>query len=40
LSLEEAKVQLADLASAGGDGDEPVRKLIAFIEASQRGIIR
>jgi UDP-N-acetylglucosamine acyltransferase len=40
LSLEEAKGQLADLASAGGDGDEHVRKLIAFIEASQRGIIR
>ncbi len=40
LSFEEAKVQLADLASAGGDGDEHVRKLIAFIETSQRGIIR
>ncbi|PMS23733.1 acyl-[acyl-carrier-protein]--UDP-N-acetylglucosamine O-acyltransferase [Trinickia dabaoshanensis] len=40
LSLEEAKTQLADLASAGGDGDEHVQKLIAFIETSQRGIIR
>ncbi|HEV3105305.1 MAG TPA: acyl-ACP--UDP-N-acetylglucosamine O-acyltransferase, partial [Trinickia sp.] len=40
LSLEEAKEQLRDLASAGGDGDEPVRKLIAFVETSQRGIIR
>lgn len=40
LSLEEAKAQLAELACAGGDGDEHVRKLIAFIDASQRGIIR
>jgi UDP-N-acetylglucosamine acyltransferase len=40
LSLEDAKAQLAELASAGGDGDEHVRKLIAFIETSQRGIIR
>jgi UDP-N-acetylglucosamine acyltransferase len=40
LSLEEAKVQLAELAAAGGDGDEHVRKLIAFVETSQRGIIR
>jgi UDP-N-acetylglucosamine acyltransferase len=40
LSLEEAKVQLRELASAGGDGDEPVRTLLAFVEASQRGIIR
>jgi UDP-N-acetylglucosamine acyltransferase len=40
LSLEEAKAQLAELATAGGDGDEYVRKLITFIETSQRGIIR
>ena len=40
LSLEEAKVQLAELASAGGDGDAPVQALIAFVEQSQRGIIR
>ena len=40
LSLEEAKAQLEELAAAGGDGDEHVRKLIAFIETSQRGIIR
>jgi UDP-N-acetylglucosamine acyltransferase len=40
LSLEEAKLQLRDLASAGGDGDEPVQTLLAFVEASQRGIIR
>ena len=40
LSLEEAKAQLAELASAGGDGDEPVNALIAFVEQSQRGIIR
>ncbi|NRO97723.1 acyl-ACP--UDP-N-acetylglucosamine O-acyltransferase [Paraburkholderia sp. NMBU_R16] len=40
LSLEEAKTQLGELAAAGGDGDEHVRKLIAFIDASQRGIIR
>ena len=40
LSLEEAKAQLRELASAGGDGDEPVATLLAFVEASQRGIIR
>jgi UDP-N-acetylglucosamine acyltransferase len=40
LSLEEAKAQLGELAMAGGDGDEHVRKLITFIETSQRGIIR
>ncbi|GLU31698.1 acyl-ACP--UDP-N-acetylglucosamine O-acyltransferase [Trinickia caryophylli] len=40
LSLEEAKSQLAELAAAGGDGDAPVQKLIAFIDASERGIIR
>jgi UDP-N-acetylglucosamine acyltransferase len=40
LSLEEAKEQLNELASAGGDGDEPVKTLIAFVEQSQRGIIR
>ncbi|TAM03898.1 MAG: acyl-ACP--UDP-N-acetylglucosamine O-acyltransferase [Paraburkholderia sp.] len=40
LSLEEAKVQLAELAEAGGDGDVHVKALIAFVEQSQRGIIR
>ena len=40
LSLEEAKVQLADLASAGGDGDVHVKALIDFVNQSQRGIIR
>jgi UDP-N-acetylglucosamine acyltransferase len=40
LSLEEAKVQLKELGSAGGDGDAPVQALLAFVEASQRGIIR
>ncbi len=40
LSLEEAKVQLAELASAGGDGDGPVQALIDFVVQSQRGIIR
>ena len=40
LSLEEAKVQLRDLASAGGDGDAPVQAFLDFVVASQRGIIR
>ncbi|MEM5448199.1 acyl-ACP--UDP-N-acetylglucosamine O-acyltransferase [Paraburkholderia guartelaensis] len=40
LSLEEAKVQLADLAQAGGDGDVHVKALLDFVEQSQRGIIR
>ncbi|WJF89201.1 acyl-ACP--UDP-N-acetylglucosamine O-acyltransferase [Paraburkholderia bonniea] len=40
LSLEEAKVQIRELALAGGDGDVPVTTLLTFIEASQRGIIR
>lgn len=40
LSLDEAKTQLRELASVGGDGDDAVNKLIAFIEQSQRGIIR
>ncbi|WP_114815053.1 acyl-ACP--UDP-N-acetylglucosamine O-acyltransferase [Paraburkholderia kururiensis] len=40
LSLEEAKVQLRELASAGGDGDAPVKAFVDFVEASQRGIIR
>ena len=40
LSLEEAKVQLRELAAAGGDGDAPVKALVEFIDASQRGIIR
>ncbi|RAB21406.1 acyl-[acyl-carrier-protein]--UDP-N-acetylglucosamine O-acyltransferase, partial [Burkholderia multivorans] len=29
-----------ELAQAGGDGDAPVNALVAFIDASQRGIIR
>jgi UDP-N-acetylglucosamine acyltransferase len=40
LSLEEAKAQLLELASAGGDGDKPVKALVDFVAASQRGIIR
>jgi UDP-N-acetylglucosamine acyltransferase len=40
LSLEEAKVQLRELASAGGDGDAVVSAFTDFIAASQRGIIR
>ncbi|QYD68224.1 acyl-ACP--UDP-N-acetylglucosamine O-acyltransferase [Paraburkholderia edwinii] len=40
LSLEEAKVQLKKLGSAGGEGDVPVQTLLAFVEASQRGILR
>ncbi|WP_395067596.1 acyl-ACP--UDP-N-acetylglucosamine O-acyltransferase [Paraburkholderia silvatlantica] len=40
LSLEEAKVQLAELAQAGGDGDVYVKALLDFVEQSQRGIIR
>jgi len=40
LSLEEAKVQLAELAGAGGDGDVHVEALLDFVNQSQRGIIR
>jgi UDP-N-acetylglucosamine acyltransferase len=40
LSLEEAKAQLRELATAGGDGDAPVGAFSDFIAASQRGIIR
>ncbi|WP_213295879.1 acyl-ACP--UDP-N-acetylglucosamine O-acyltransferase [Paraburkholderia sacchari] len=40
LSLEEAKVQIAELAQAGGDGDAHVKALLDFVEQSQRGIIR
>jgi UDP-N-acetylglucosamine acyltransferase len=40
LSLEEAKLQLTELATAGGDGDAPVKALVDFVIASQRGIIR
>lgn len=40
LSLEEAKVQLKELGSKGGDGDTPVQTLLAFVEGSQRGILR
>ncbi len=39
-TLEEAKVQLRELAVAGGDGDAPVKAFSDFIETSQRGIIR
>lgn len=40
LSLEEAKVQLKELSTAGGEGDAPVKAFSDFIAASQRGIIR
>ncbi|KMY86869.1 Acyl-[acyl-carrier-protein]-UDP-N- acetylglucosamine O-acyltransferase [Candidatus Paraburkholderia calva] len=40
LSLEEAKVQLAELGVAGGEGDAPVKDFLDFIVTSQRGIIR
>ncbi|WP_321791306.1 acyl-ACP--UDP-N-acetylglucosamine O-acyltransferase [Caballeronia sp. J97] len=40
LSLEEAKAQLKELSTAGGEGDEPVKAFSDFIAASQRGIIR
>ena len=40
LSLEEAKVQLRELAVAGGEGDAAVTAFVEFIDASQRGIIR
>jgi UDP-N-acetylglucosamine acyltransferase len=39
-TLEEAKQQLRELASAGGDGDGPVTAFADFIDDSQRGIIR
>jgi len=39
-TLEEAKIQLRELAAAGGDGDVPVTAFADFIDASQRGIIR
>jgi UDP-N-acetylglucosamine acyltransferase len=40
LSFDEAKLQLAELAKAGGNGQEPVKALVAFVEQSKRGIIR
>jgi UDP-N-acetylglucosamine acyltransferase len=40
LSLEEAKVQLKELSTAGGEGDAPVKAFGDFIATSQRGIIR
>jgi UDP-N-acetylglucosamine acyltransferase len=40
LSLGEAKMKLVELANAGGDGNHPVKALVAFVEQSQRGIIR
>ncbi|KNH10187.1 Acyl-[acyl-carrier-protein]- UDP-N- acetylglucosamine O-acyltransferase [Candidatus Burkholderia brachyanthoides] len=40
LSLEEAKVQLAELGAAGGEGDASVKDFLDFIATSQRGIIR
>jgi UDP-N-acetylglucosamine acyltransferase len=40
LSLDEAKVQLRELAEEGGDGDAPVKALVDFIDVSPRGIIR
>jgi UDP-N-acetylglucosamine acyltransferase len=40
LTLEEAKLQLRELERSGGDGDEPVKLLTDFVDASKRGIIR
>lgn len=40
LSLDEAKQQLRELATEGGDGDGAVQALVDFIDLSQRGIIR
>jgi UDP-N-acetylglucosamine acyltransferase len=40
LSLDDAKVQLRELASQGGDGDEPVATFLRFIDTAKRGIIR
>lgn len=40
LSLEDAKVKLCTLASAGGDGAAFVKAFVDFIGASQRGVIR
>ncbi len=40
LSLDEAKQQLRELATEGGDGDGAVQALVDFIDVSQRGIIR
>jgi UDP-N-acetylglucosamine acyltransferase len=40
LSLEEAKIQLRELASSGGEGDASVQVFVDFIEKSQRGLLR
>ncbi len=40
LTLEDAKIGLRDLMSAGDEGAAPVQELLDFVHASQRGIIR
>jgi UDP-N-acetylglucosamine acyltransferase len=40
LTLDEAKVQLRELACQGGDGDAHVEALLNFIDTAKRGIIR
>jgi UDP-N-acetylglucosamine acyltransferase len=40
LTFDEAKVQLRELQQQGGDGDQHVKALTDFVEASTRGIIR
>ncbi len=40
LTLDEAKIQLRELQQQGGDGDQHVKALTDFVEASTRGIIR
>ncbi len=40
LSLEEAKIQLAELAAQADDGNAHVQELLSFIADTQRGIIR
>ncbi|KAF9396902.1 hypothetical protein CPC16_004234 [Podila verticillata] len=40
LSLEQAKIQLAELAAQADDGNAHVQELLSFIADTQRGIIR
>jgi len=40
LTLEDAKLQLRELAHQGGDGDTHVEALVTFIDTAKRGIIR
>jgi len=40
LTLDDAKVQLRELAQQGGDGDLHVEALVNFIDTAKRGIIR